>query len=371
MDFEVRYNRSERIFHRLAFAGPSVQMVAADIENSTLARQFTGANDRNPVFITSLARAGTTLVLELLSQHPDLASHTYRDMPFVLAPIFWDRFFGRFRREGEARERAHGDGVQIGFDSPESFEEVFWKAHWPDHYRHAQRIPLWKPRHLHTEATAFFRKHMQKIVSLRRPENSAVARYVSKNNANIARIDLLKEMLPDAHILVVLRHPLEHAASLLRQHRNFAMQQAADSFVTRYMADIGHFEFGELHRPFGFPGLSERATPDAHDYWLAYWIAAFQHVEERYEHVQILPYEALCSDPGPVLQQLCLTLDLDPGELSGATDLIRPLTRKTDPGQFSPALVAEAEAIYATLSTRSGYPHAHADQEQTQTDRST
>ncbi|WP_171230486.1 hypothetical protein [Ruegeria sp. HKCCA4008] len=83
-----------------------------------------------------------------------------------------------------------------------------------------------------------------------------------------------------------------------------------------------------------------------------------------------MPYEALCSDPQPVLQQLCLALDLDPDGLFGATDLIRPLTLKTDPEQFSPALVAKAEAIYASLATRSGYPQARGDQEQTQTDRS-
>ncbi len=116
---------------------------------------------------------------------------------------------------------------------------------------------------------------MQKIVPLRRSENSPVVRYVSKNNANIERVDLLPEMLPDAHILVVLRHPLEHAASLLRQYGNFAIQQSANSFVTRYMVDVGHFEFGELHRPFGFFGLPDDATPDTYDYWLTYWVAVF------------------------------------------------------------------------------------------------
>ncbi len=343
------------MFHRMAFAGSSVQMVATDIEDSVLAVQFAGANDRDPVLITSLARAGTTLVLELLSQHPDLASHTYRDMPFVLAPVFWDRFFGRFRRDGETRERAHGDGVQIGFDSPESFEEVFWKSHWPDHYRHTGQIPLWHSDEQNAEATAFFRKHMQKIVALRRPDNKATARYVSKNNANIARIDLLTEMLPDAHILIVLRHPLEHAASLLRQHRNFAAQQANDPFVTRYMADIGHYEFGELHCPFGFSELANDPSSDTPDYWLSYWVAAFRHIEERCERVHILPYEALCSDPAPVIKRLCEALDLDPGGLAGAAGQIRPLTPKADPGQFSSALVEQAEAIYTRLA---GHPSA-------------
>ena len=28
-------------------------------------------------------------------------------------------------------ERAHGDGMTIGYDSHEAFEEVLWRAFWP------------------------------------------------------------------------------------------------------------------------------------------------------------------------------------------------------------------------------------------------
>lgn len=38
-----------------------------------------------PVYVTGLARAGTTITLEALAAHPHLASHRYGDYPFFLS----------------------------------------------------------------------------------------------------------------------------------------------------------------------------------------------------------------------------------------------------------------------------------------------
>ena len=52
------------------------------------------------------------------------------------------RFAGRFNRAaGTTAERAHGDGVEVGLDSPEAFEEMLWMAFWPEHYRENAILP--------------------------------------------------------------------------------------------------------------------------------------------------------------------------------------------------------------------------------------
>src|SRR5690606_32429756 len=79
--------------------------------------------------------------------------------------------------------------------------------------------------------------------------------YCSKNNANIARLSYLLKTFPECRIVVPIRRPESHAASLLRQHQNFLKLQADDNFVLRYMRDIGHFEFGQIHKPIQFPGF--------------------------------------------------------------------------------------------------------------------
>ncbi|MCB9964174.1 MAG: sulfotransferase [Rhodospirillales bacterium] len=43
-----------------------------------------------PIFITGLARSGTTILLEILASHPDISTHKYKDYPFVHTNYFWD-----------------------------------------------------------------------------------------------------------------------------------------------------------------------------------------------------------------------------------------------------------------------------------------
>jgi hypothetical protein len=141
---QLNYSRFDRLLHRVAFAAPFVQLTAADIEKAMYGGSYAVARGTRPVFITSLPRAGTTLMLEVLSQFPSLASHVYRDMPFVMAPVLWSRLSAPFRQPATAQERAHGDGVQVSFDSPEAFEEILWRAFWPHKYTDS-RIELWGP----------------------------------------------------------------------------------------------------------------------------------------------------------------------------------------------------------------------------------
>ena len=155
------------------------------------------------------------------------------------------------------KERAHGDGIEVGYDSPEAFEEILWGAFWPEKFFETG-IGLWSSADRNTDAEEFFQKHFAKFVALRCQDGVGGGRYISKNNANIARLDAIPAMFPDASIVVPIRSPVAHAASLLRQHQNFLAQHKTDPFAKRYMQDIGHLEFGDLHRPIQFPGLAER-----------------------------------------------------------------------------------------------------------------
>lgn len=351
MAAELNYSALDRLVHRLAFGAPVVQMMAAEIEESLFGRAYAEVEVREPVFITSLPRAGTTVLLEALNRLPRVATHLYRDMPFVMAPLLWSRLTGRFRKPGGLGERAHGDGLEIGYDSPEAFEEVVWKALRRDKYA-GPRFPLWSEGDASEEARRVLRAHMRKIIALRRPEGG---RYVSKNNGNLARLDILPRLFPDAVILVPLRRPAAHAMSLLRQHRGFLERHARDPFARRYMADIGHFEFGALHRPIAFPGLDERIAgrdPLGLDYWLGYWIAAYEHVRARRERLILVSHEALCQAPREGLARLSAALEIAAdGDLAPAVGMYRAPT--AGPGASLPAhdpdLLGEAEALHAEL----------------------
>lgn len=352
MIFQMNYSTLDRLLHHVAFSTQSIQLAAVDIEKKVFSSNFETVDAEKPIFITSLPRAGTTLLLEVLHRFPSLATHTYRDMPFIMAPLLWSKLSGAFHKPDKLRERAHGDGMVIGYNSPEAFEEIIWRAFWPEKYTDTS-IELWGPEDTKIEARSFFVEHMKKIIALRRPDRTRDGRYLSKNNGNIARLDLISRMFPTAKILIPVRHPVEHAASLLRQHLNFIEMHKNEPFIRRYMADIGHYEFGALHRPISFPGLEviHDRDPLTLDYWLGYWIAAFEHVFERRNTVMIVSYEITCSAGQREVSNICRQLDIpEEGMLDNAASVFQcPPPPKGDKMDCDSKLLSRAEKLYRSL----------------------
>ena len=97
-----------------------------DVEQSIFLKKDDNFDDDH-VFIAGLARSGTTILLNAIYQSNQFASLTYDDMPFILAPNFWTKTSPK-KRHGKLQERAHGDNIRISTNSPEAFEEVFWKT---------------------------------------------------------------------------------------------------------------------------------------------------------------------------------------------------------------------------------------------------
>ena len=79
----------------------------------------------------------------------------------------------------------------------------------------------------------------------------------------------------DALFLIPFRDPIQHCASLLRQHLNFLEIHRRDRFAKSYMEGIGHFDFGDNLRPVDFDGWldsSKHRDPREMGFWLEYWL---------------------------------------------------------------------------------------------------
>ncbi len=342
------YSAGERMIHMLAFFSRTLQKLAARTDDFIFGLLKGDSENRSPIFITSLARGGTTALLNAFSALPVVSTHTYRDMPFITAPYLWSRMSAPFRRRVRRKERAHGDGLEIDLDSPEAFDEVYWKLYWPEKYREDE-ISLWCASDDKTEATSRLRACFRKIAHIRqRP----LSRYLSKNNANIARLRLIPRAFPDAYLVVPVRHPAPHAASLLRQHRNFIALQSNDDFVRRYMRDIGHLEFGLLHTPISFDGFDHSARdPDSPDYWLAYWIASFREVRANLDICHIVLQDDLRLNANSCMRHLLTRLGIDAGEQE-FTSYFRNGPDETDTSVFCPDLLEAAESLYAEIARK-------------------
>ncbi len=349
--WEHQYSRLDRVLHRLAFSTWPIQAALADAEQVAFKRLLDPVTIDRPVFVTGLPRAGTTLVLELIEGVGEFASYRYRDMPFLLCPLLWNRLTGSAKRSVEVRERAHGDGVEIGLESPEAFEEVVWRNFWPKRYE-AGRIRPWTDRR-DEEFEAFFRLQMRKVIALRRTDQPSATRYLSKANGNIARLGVIARMLPDAVLIVPYRDPRAQAASLLAQHRQFLEMHAADPFTREYMAGIGHFDFGANLKPIDFGGWLGEGGQDftTLEPWIDYWCAAYGALAaETDAPIHFLSYERLRRSPEAELAALEAVLGLKtPGALVGMAHRVRRDLSPIEP--LGPGL-EKAAAVLAQIEAR-------------------
>lgn len=347
---DVPYSPLDKALHDFAFASPERQIRLGTLETRLFRRSIDAVASERPVFITSLPRAGTTILLEGLASLPQFASATYQHMPFTLSPLLWGAFSRNFRNSDEKIERAHGDGMNVGIESPEAFEEMLWMAFWPEHYT-MDHIELWTAAAGRPDFDTFFRTHMDKIVATK----PGAKRYVSKNNANIARLPFLERLFPDATFVVPIRNPRAQVQSLLAQHLRFADLHAREPFARRYMEGIGHFEFGAALKPIEFgPRQTRLDAPEQVDFWLGYWIDAYLHVlATAGPRTVFVDYDALCADPSLHLQELAAAIELDDQRnVAAMAGIFRPPRPAPDLSTASLRLIQRADTLHEELCSQ-------------------
>ena len=266
------YSWLEQKLHKFALSSQFMREVTFDFESTNIAQS---SETGDHVFITGLARSGTTILLNALYKSNIFASLSYADMPFVLAPNLWSKI--SFNKKNlELKERAHGDGIKISKDSPEAFEEVFWKTFSDEEYE---------------ELEDKFRVYVGNIIRKYKKE-----RYLSKNNQNIKRVELITSIFSNAKILIIFREPIQHAYSLLTQHKKFIDDSKNDKFISKYMKWIGHTEFGPNYIPIYNQNLNFQNDLEI-NHWIEQWYLtysnAFQSLKNK-NNFHFISYEKLC-----------------------------------------------------------------------------
>ncbi|HEY7640237.1 MAG TPA: sulfotransferase [Steroidobacteraceae bacterium] len=357
MPFSSNYSFVDRALHYFAFGAPFVQKVLCELENDLFKSELEQVDSSDEVFVTGLPRAGTTLVLELLYRTGEFATLTYRDMPFILAPLLWDKISGPLRKAGEKVERAHGDGMLVSFESPEAFEEVVWLAFLRRSIVNERTLSPVARTAVTDEFAGALQGSVRKLLlrRARAPAGATRPRYLSKNNANISRVAVLSQLFPTAKILIVFREPAAQIASLMTQHRRFLAEHDADGFSKRYMEWIGHYEFGANFRPINFSGWLDGqpvpSVPDA-DFWLRYWNAAYGYaLEQRTGNVLFVDFDKLLAQSDAVLGRLADALGLaEKTKLAAAGAALRaPTTTPVELDGCSVESRRAAQDIHAQL----------------------
>lgn len=339
---------------------PSWWIKLASIESGLLENALPARIDR-PIYVTGLARSGTTILLETLARHPEVATHRYRDFPFLFTPYLWNRWLDLVpRKEERPAERSHGDGIAVTSESPEAFEEMLWMAFFAD--RHVPSVSAILDRTTHHPAfERFYRGHIRKLLAAR-----GGRRYAAKCNYNLTRIGYLAKLFPDARFVIPVRDPFWHVASLMKQHRLFLDGQRDNPRAQRHLRRVGHFEFGQDRRPINVGDSA--ATEDILGLWRAgeevrgwarYWSLVHNHIAGLISTdavlrraIHVVRFEDLCATPRPTLASL-----LDHCGLPDSSGfLAEAVTRFHQPTYYRPdfkageiAMIAEETAAAARL----------------------
>jgi len=247
------YTWIEKKLHQLALSSNFMKVTMFDLERLIFS-DIKKDQMQDHVYISGLARSGTTILLNSIYHSGEFASLTYDDMPFILSPNLWSKLYIRDKNP-ELKERAHGDNIKISTNSPEAFEEVFWET-FSDNY---------ESHKLYKEYISLILKKNKKI------------RYLSKNNQNLKRLIDISKIYPDAKILIPFRNPLQHANSILHQHEHFLNEEENYPFAIEYMRLIGHSEFGPDYKAFSKSGI-EFKNDMSINHWLEQWIIVYEKV---------------------------------------------------------------------------------------------
>ena len=337
------YGALDRLLHRMALSSRYARKMAFDAD---CALSAPSTAPRKPTYVAGLARAGTTILLEALYSTNEFVTLTYRNMPFVMAPTLWSRISAAHRRESALSERAHGDGLEVGFDSPEAFEEVFWLTVTKGAFIRESCLEA------HTVDDASLHDYRRYVGSILGAARSPHKRYLAKNNNNVLRLASLQRAFRDAYVIVPFRNPHDHATSLLRQHRRFCETHAVDPFARRYMSWLGHFEFGLDMKPFRFGDSPKTSAGEAGslDYWVAYWSYVYEHVIATHgDRVIFFDYDGLLAEPERTLATLAERIGVPESGLIGFAMRIR---RSEAAARDSPALPAKTRHLHEALVAR-------------------
>ncbi len=298
--FNKDYNFLVKLFHYLILGNKIVPELLFDIENLFNKKKFKISKLKHQLYITGLARAGTTILLNTIYSSKKFASYTYRDMPFIISPNVWNIISKKIKSKKSVL-RKHNDNILINLDSPEQFEEVFWNLKDSQSYNFKSFLKEYEVDEHSLDLYELFIKNCL----IKYKSNN----YISKNNNNFLRIKSLLKRFPHAKFLVSIRSPLDHSISLFNQHKNFSELQSGEGFTKSYMDYLVHHEFGLSHKPMIFnTKFQSDYSLNNINYWLEQWVNLYNFAKKNNFHknnnILFIFYEELCKNPTEVVNRI-------------------------------------------------------------------
>ena len=342
-------------------------VVLGNIESQLLGRRLATQRVDRPVYICGLPRAGTTITLQMLSEHPDVVTHKYADFLMPYMPWVWNNVFPRIPVDAMRKPvpRIHRDRIEVTRDSAEMGEEILWEHFFPEIHDETTYCVLGGTTS-NPAFERFYSEHLRKLALVR-----GRSRYISKAIMCVVRMQYLRRIFPDARFLLYVRNPIDHVASLIKQDRIWAELERSDPRQIEIIELTGHHEFGtrQVMANVGRPEeLREIRRLFDEGAWAVsrarYWAYMYGFVGRQLDEdpelarrVCVVRYEDLCADSLPTIDRILEHAELDPAAFATARETYGK--KLSFPDYYRPSFSADelAQIVAATgdVARRFGY----------------
>ncbi len=284
-----------------------------EIENIILRNKINKIKIDRPIYVTGLARSGTTITTEMLMKHCTVATHKYLHMVMPYVPFIIQKLANIVPLFEDKLERLHQDRIVVDKESPEAVEEWFWKDWFSSIFRE-EKSNIFDNKDTNKSFERFYRYHIRKLII-----SQNASRYVVKNNYNIARTEYLQKLFPDAKFIFLVRNPINHIASLIKQDYLFLEMQRKNPRLLDWTKIIGHREFG-----------SAKVSINLNDYettkkiremwdkketyitgWAIYWNSIYSYLHKKLDSNKqlaqssiIIKYEDMCGRSKEIIEKI-------------------------------------------------------------------
>lgn len=338
-----------------------------NLESKMLQSRIATQTVDRPVYICGLPRAGTTITLQMLSEHPDVVTHKYADFLMPYMPYVWNQVFPRIPVDAMRKPvpRIHRDRIQVTRDSAEMGEEILWEHFFPFIHDESKYSVL-DGSTSNPGFERFYVDHLRKLALVR-----GRTRYVSKAIMCVVRMQYLRRLFPDARFLLYVRNPIDHIASMIKQDRIWAELERDDPRQIEIIELTGHHEFGphQVMANVGNPEMlheirrlfdSGQAAQSRARYWAyVYGFVAKQLADDPQlkARVCIVRYEDLCSDSLATIDRILAHTGLAPESFTAAREAYGKKLSFPDYYKpvFSAGELADITAVTSPVAESFGY----------------
>jgi len=297
----------------------SISFFLDKLETLALRYDIKKLSIEKPIYITGLARAGTTIILEMLSKHINVATHQYKHILMPYLPYWFSLIANRIKIYTKPFERFHKDGIIVTRESPEAIEEIIWRKFF-NNYQNENISNILSGNVYNPKFEKFYKNHIRKLLF-----NQNCSRYLAKNNYHITRLEYLLSLFPDSKFLVIIRNPINHIASLIKQTRLILRMEMEHPLLTEWLRISGHNEFGhrqlcinvgdtkliyEIRKLWSFKETYIKG-------WALYWRSIYDFIANQLDINKMLKkatlivrYDDLCKTPEKIIDEILEHIEL-------------------------------------------------------------